>query len=141
MVMTLSTGMILRPALATVNDTARAVAAVVCAGSAGVHAVLAPEHLEQSMLLGAAFAGDSLLLAVASVLVSHRRGRHVLPVAGLLGVTALAYVLSRTSGLPGLVPDAEPIDGLGALTTLSELVGVAACLLLTLRRNADERDR
>ena len=46
----------------------------------------------------------------------------------------MAYLLSRTTGLPGVVHEAEPVDGLGVFTPLSELVGPGACLLLILRR-------
>jgi hypothetical protein len=122
--------------LASVNDAAAALVAVVCAGSAGVHAALVPEHLHESLLLGCAFALDALLLAlVAGVLGDPRvAGRAALPAAGVLALTATAYVLSRTTGLPVLIPEAEPVDGLGMLTTLGELVAVGACLLLTLRR-------
>jgi hypothetical protein len=134
MSMTLSSGTILRPSQVGVNDTARWLAAVVCAGSAGVHAALVPEHLHESALLGAAFALDAVLLAVAATRVGRPRSRNASAVACLLAGTALAYVLSRTTGVPVLVTAPEPLDGLGALTTSSELVGVLACLLLILRR-------
>jgi hypothetical protein len=130
------TDTILPAPLATVNDRARTLAAVVCAGSAGVHAVLVPDHLHESTLLGFAFALDALLLGLASVLLgSAGRADRTLPAAaGLLTATALTYVLSRTTGMPVLVPEVEPLDGLGACTTLSELAGALACLLPILRR-------
>jgi hypothetical protein len=119
----------------TVNEVARATAVLVCAGSAGVHLALVPEHLRESAPFGAAFLLDGLLLAVAAVLLADpgRWARTAGPAALLLGATAIAYVLSRTSGIPWLAPLPEPLDGLGAVTTVCELVG-AACLLLTLRR-------
>lgn len=117
----------------TPGDLARTVAALVCAGSAGVHGALVLPHLHESHLLGSAFAVDAALLAVSAARVSERR-RGSLPVAAVLATTALAYVLSRTTGLPGVLPDPEPVDGLGVLTTSWELVGVAVCLLLTFRK-------
>jgi hypothetical protein len=120
----------------TVNEVARATAVLVCASSAGVHLALVPEHLRESAPLGAAFLLDGLLLAVAAVLLADpgRWARTAGPAALLLGATAIAYVLSRTSGIPWLAPLPEPLDGLGAVTTVCELVGADACLLLTLRR-------
>jgi len=108
----------------------------VCAGSAGVHLGLVPEHLHESAALGAAFLLDGLLLAAAAVLLGGpARKTHTTPaVALLLLATAGAYVLSRTSGIAWLLPDPEPLDVLGAVTTVGELAGANACLLLTLRR-------
>ena len=119
-----------------VNDAARLVAALVCAGSAGIHAGLVPAHLRESALLGIMFFFSAIALGVAAVAISdRRRERHeVVLVATVLAATALAYLLSRTTGLPILVREAEPVDGLGVFTTLFELVGVGACLLLILRR-------
>lgn len=119
-----------------VNDAARLVAALVCAGSAGIHAGLVSAHLRESALLGILFVVDAAVLGVAAVAISDRRrgGREVVLVATVLAATAIAYLLSRTTGLPILVREAEPVDGLGVFTTLSELVGLGACLLLILRR-------
>ncbi|MGN6575388.1 MAG: hypothetical protein ACTHKG_06855 [Nocardioides sp.] len=119
-----------------VNEPARTTAVLVCAGSAGVHLALVPEHLHESGALGAAFLLDGLLLAVAAVLLGDpaRETRTTPAVAARLVATAGAYVLSRTSGIPWLLPDPEPLDALGAVTTVSELAGANACVLLTLRR-------
>ena len=113
--------------------------ALVCAGSAGIHAGLVPAHLRESTLLGFLFAVDALLLAVAAISIrdGRREGRDdvlfTALVAALLASTAIAYLLSRTIGLPRLISEVEPVDGLGAITTLFELIGLGACLLLTLR--------
>jgi hypothetical protein len=120
-----------------VNEPARATALLVCAGSAGVHLALVPDHLRESPALGVAFLLDAVLLAVVAVLLGDpARGTRTTPaVATLLLATAGAYVLSRTTGIPWLAPDPEPLDGLGAVTTVCELVGANACVLLMLRRN------
>ena len=111
--------------------------AVVCAGSAGVHAALVPEHLHQSAAPGLAFAGSAAALAVAGV--ATRAPRHdawapALAAVVLLG-TAVAYVLSRTTGIPGLLPDPETVDPLGVLTTAAEAGAAIAALLLSSRRD------
>jgi hypothetical protein len=110
--------------------------AAVCAGSAGIHAALVPEHLHQSGLLGVAFAVDSVLLALAAVLLTGRRASPSAPVAAaaVLAGTAAAYLLSRTAGVPGLVPGPEPLDGLGLSITLLELLAACACVLLAPRK-------
>jgi len=115
-----------------VRDAARLVAAVVCAASAGIHAGLVIAHFDESTILGILFVVDAALLGLAALAVNDRRGgsRDVALVAAVLASTALAYVLSQTTGLPGLTTEAEPVDGLGIFTTLAELVGVSACLLL-----------
>lgn len=137
--MNLSTPTIVRGADDRVKDRARLLVALVCAGSAGIHAGLVPAHLRESTLLGFLFAVDALLLAVAAISIrdGRREGRDdvlfTALVAALLASTAIAYLLSRTIGLPRLISEVEPVDGLGAITTLFELIGLGACLLLTLR--------
>ena len=118
----------------TVGDPARAVAALVCAGSAGVHAGLVTSHLHESVLLGILFALDAVLLGGAALRVSDPLGRtrDAVAAAAVLAATAFAYLLSRTSGLPG-ASEVESVDTLGAITTLSELVGAAACAFLIRR--------
>jgi hypothetical protein len=136
MFMSLSTPRILPAVPRAVNDLVGPLAAVICAASAGIHAMLVPSHVTVSTLLAAAFALDAVLLGAAAVLVNRGdlRDPALHAVAGLLAATALAYVLSRSTGLPLLAPGAEPVDVLGAVTTFFELVGAVACMLLTLRR-------
>jgi hypothetical protein len=136
MVMSLSTLRILQAPRATVNELLGALVAVSCAMSAGVHAGLVADHLHESARLGVAFGVDAILLTIGAVVVNGGRRDHrsVRYVGALLGGTALAYLLSRTSGIAWLVPEVEPVDGLGAVITLIELLGVVACLLILLRR-------
>jgi hypothetical protein len=121
----------------SVNAVLRGVTATVCAGSAGVHAALVPEHLHESVPLGLSFAVAAVLLGVAAALMGLRDGvRVVAPVGTLLIGTALAYVLSRTTGLPGLVDHPEPVDALGSATSFLEVAGACACVWLIALRSS-----
>lgn len=116
-----------------VNDTARLVLVSVCAVSAGIHAALVPEHLhEGGPLLGGAFALSALALVVVAVLARRavRDPWAVWLAIGALAANVVAYVLSRTTGLPVLIPDPEEVDLLGVATTLAEVVGIAAGVAL-----------
>ena len=112
-----------------VNDALRWFVALVCAASAGVHAGLVPEHLAESVPLGVAFA-VSVVLLVAAALQLRAGPAGARWVALALVAVVGAYLLSRTTGLPVLIPDPEPVDILGVLTTSAEVVAaVAACCL------------
>jgi hypothetical protein len=100
--MSLSTAPILTAPRTPVNVVLRDFGALVCAGGAGVHAALVPEHLKESVPLGAGFAGFA---------------------AAVLTAAAIAYLLSRTSGIPLLITEPEQFDPLGLLTTTAELAG------------------
>lgn len=116
---------------------ARTLVAAVCAVSAGIHAALVPDHLhEAGPRLASAFAVSAALLAIAATLVRNP-GHHPWPVAfavGVLTANVLAYLLSRTAGLPGLIPQPEQLDLLGLVTTTAEVVGVAAGVALIARK-------
>lgn len=97
--------------------------AVVCALSAGVHAALVRPHAAESTLLAGAFAlvtvglaGAAYVQAVAPTAVTSTA------VATLLVSVAVAYLLSRTTGLPGLTVHTEPFDALGTVTSCAEVV-------------------
>lgn len=135
--MTLSSGPMLARSAGSVNDALRGTVVLVCAASAGVHSALVPEHLaEGGPLLGGAFAASALALAVVAVLARRPgRERRVVSVAVVVLVAnALAYLLSRTTGLPLLIPDPEEVDLLGVATTLAEVVGAVAGVLLLTRK-------
>lgn len=128
----------------TVTDKAalpRRAVAVVCAGSSGVHAALVPEHLrEGGPWLGGSFLLAAVVLAVTALAVSgpgHDRWSASATTAVLLGVAAL-YLLSRTSGVPFLMPRAESPDLLGILTTAAELSAVPAALALCSMTRKDQ---
>jgi hypothetical protein len=105
---------------------------VACAVSAGVHAALVPEHLRESTAAGGGFIAATLLLATLCVALTTRPARRV-----ALGVAALtfagllvSYALAVTSGMPVLMAEPEPIDGLALATKAVELVGLFAALAL-----------
>lgn len=123
------------PALPLASQAARAgpvlryTTTLTCAASAGVHAALIGPHLaERGPVLGGSFAVAALALAAAALAV--RQPRHdawaPLSAAGVLALIAAAYLLSRTAGIPLLIPDAEHADVPGAVTTAAELAGALA---------------
>jgi hypothetical protein len=92
-----------------------------------------PAHLQEEPRLGVAFLGAVVLLLSALVAVSLRpTDRRVLAGAALLlfGL-ALAYLATRTIGIPILDPEREAVDAVGVLTTSIEIAGVAFALWLT----------
>lgn len=135
--MTLSSRTIVALPGVAVNNGLRDIVVLVCAASAGVHAALVPEHLaEGGPLLGGAFAASALALAVVAVL-ARRPGREHWAVSiavAVLAANVLAYVLSRTTGLPVLIPEPEEVDLLGVVTTIAEAVGVVSGVLLITRK-------
>lgn len=112
----------------------RYVTTLVCAASAGVHAALIGPHLaEGGPLLGGAFAAAALALAGAALAVRQPRHDTWAPpaAAAVLALIAGGYLLSRTAGIPLLIPAAEHSDLLGAVTTAAELGGALTAAALT----------
>jgi hypothetical protein len=113
---------------------------VVCAASAGIHAALVQPHVEEAgPLVGAAFAAASLALAVAALTVRQPRHDAWAPIAAavVLGLIAVGYLLSRTTGIPLLITDREELDPLGVFTTGAELIGaLAAAVLIRMKETA-----
>lgn len=115
-----------------VNAEPRMLAATACACAAGVHAGLTPEHYREAPVLGVAFTLSVVALGVAALLLRRSAGSTwswIVPPVVLLGVAA-CYVLSRTTGLPPLIPEPEDVDGLGLLTTLAEVLAAVAAIRL-----------
>jgi hypothetical protein len=123
-----------------VNVGIRHAIVVVCAASAGVHAALVPDHLrEGGPRLGGAFVLSAVLAALAAVALRRPQQAAVakatyLATGLMLLGTAVAYVLSRTSGLPFLIPDPEELDPIGAVITAAEVLGGLASLFLITRK-------
>lgn len=119
---------------ATFSDTGpRYVLTVVCAASAGIHAGIVPEHLtEAGPLLATTFAATAVLLLLFAGLTSRPRHDAWAPAsaAALLTLIALTYLLSRTTGLPGLITDPEAVDPIGLITSAGELLGALAGIVL-----------
>ena len=63
-----------------------------------------------------------------------RDERAVLLAVVVLVANAVAYLLSRTTGLPLLIPDPEEVDLLGVATTLAEVLAAVAGVLLITRK-------
>jgi hypothetical protein len=103
-----------------------------CAASAGAHAGLVPAHLNEEPRLGVAFLTAVLLLATAATAVVARPGdRRIISAAGLLlAGLMVAYVATRTTGIPVLDPEPEALDAVGIATNVVEALGVVAALWL-----------
>jgi hypothetical protein len=108
---------------------ARLLACVACAASTGVHLALVPEHYREA---GWGLAGAFLLSALAlgtCALLLRQPPTHtwalVVPIGVLLTVAG-CYLLSRTTGIPLLIPQTEEADPLGVLTTSCEVLAAAA---------------
>jgi 4-amino-4-deoxy-L-arabinose transferase-like glycosyltransferase len=125
-------------ASARVDTVLRYCVTAVCAGSAGVHAALIGPHLEEGGLpLGLAFAAAAAALALAALAVRQPRRNSWAPAAAaaVLCLIAVSYLLSRTTGLPLLIGQAEQLDPLGIATTAAELAGVVAGAALMSRKD------
>jgi hypothetical protein len=113
------------------SDRAREVLVVCCAVSAGVHAALTPEHFDERAAAGVGFALSAVLLAGIALLLARRLtpllvDAAILLLLGLIG----AYILGVTTGVPGLVPEPEAVEGIAVATKVIEAVGVIAAAAL-----------
>ena len=103
-----------------------------CAASAGAHAGLAPSHLQSEPRMGVAFVVAVMLLVATGVLTVLRSAdvRVASGAALLFAGLIAAYITSRTTGIPVLQSDSEPLDAVGAATNLVEALGLVSALLL-----------
>jgi apolipoprotein N-acyltransferase len=103
-----------------------------CAAAAGAHAGLVPAHLNSEPRLGVAFLIAVVLLVAAATAVAVRPGdRRITGAAGLLlAGLMLAYLATRTTGIPWLDPEPETLDAVGIVTNVVEAVGVVVALWL-----------
>ena len=106
-----------------------------------IHAALVKPHVEEAgpLVGAAAFAVASLALAVAALTVRQPRHDAWAPIAAavVLGLIAVGYLLSRTTGIPLLITDREELDPLGVFTTGAELIGaLAAAVLIRMKETA-----
>ena len=102
-----------------------------CAVSAGIHAALVPQHLEEGRPAGVAFAVSAVLLAAAAVALTRSLSPALLgATAALLVGLILSYALAVTTGIPVLHPEVEPVEGLALFTKAVELAGVGAAVAL-----------
>ena len=113
----------------------RWVAIVVAFLNLGIHVYLAPMHLEEKLYIGVLFLVGSAALGVVVVGLATDRDR-LRTLAWLLGFAAsgamfVAFVLSRTIGLPGgyLEPwAASTEDVLGLVSLALELIFCGCCI-------------
>ena len=106
-----------------------------CAASAGAHAALVAQHLEDEPRMGVAFiAATALLLAVAAALTYRARQAGAAHAATLLLAALIgAYALNVTAGLPWLSDDPEPVDLIGLATKAVEALGLVFAIRLSQR--------
>ena len=133
--MTLSTTGSLHLATVRVNAALRFIVVAICAASAGMHVALVPGHLRESLALGLAFGLSAGALAAASLVVRDPRHDSWAPITAgaVLSLTAMAYALSWSTGIPWLIPHAEHLDVLGLATSATEVVAALAATLLITR--------
>ena len=112
----------------------RTIVVVTGAIALGVHAGLAPEHLEEWAPLGGCFVAAAAALAGSVTVLAVGRD-HCGPAAAatalLFAVLVVGYIATRVAALPPLDPEREPLDSLGVATTAIELAGIVAALQLT----------
>ena len=113
----------------------RDVVVLMCAISAGVHAALAPAHLDESTAAGAGFVAAAAALAFVGVAM-NRSARAVVPAAAALVFSGLivSYVLATTTGVPVLQPEPEAVDTVALATKAFEILGLLASSSLVLGR-------
>ena len=104
-----------------------AAAAVGGVAAGWIHALVAGEHLAASAVLGGAFVALALAQTAWAVALLRRPTSRLLLV-GILAhaLVAVVWLISRTSGLPGV--GVEPVGVLDGLATAYELMAVLACL-------------
>jgi hypothetical protein len=104
--------------------------------SAGIHAALVPEHLEEMPRLGYAFIAAAAIGGVlACALVSRPGDPRISLLAGLfcLGQIA-AWVLFVSVPVPGFAGTPEPIEAIALVSKSVELAGVVLAFPLALQR-------
>jgi hypothetical protein len=99
---------------------------VAAAAGAGVHAALAPEHLQEWAPLGASFVAVAVVLGagVAALALRPSDVRVLRVLALTLAVVVAGYVTTRLAAVPPLDPEREPFDALGICTTAIEAAGL-----------------
>jgi len=105
-----------------------------CAISAGIHAALVPEHLEEGRAAAGGFAVSAVLLGMLAIALTFRVTPFLLLAAGaLMAGLLVSYALAITTGVPILHPDVEPVEGLALFTKAVEIAGLVAAADLLLK--------
>jgi hypothetical protein len=122
-----------------IRERERMLLLVAGAVALGVHAGLAPEHLEEWAPLGACFVAAAVAAAGGvSVLAVGRGycGPAAAALALLFAVLVVGYIATRVAALPPLDPEREPFDSLGVVTTAVEAAGLVAAVRLARREGS-----
>jgi hypothetical protein len=116
----------------TAGGLAANLVALGLAASAGVHAGLVPGHLRETPQLAVSFVlATGLLLAVAGwVALCPGDWRAVLAGQALIAGLLVAYLASRTVGIPVSQPEVEDLDALGVSTKAVEVLVLLCALRL-----------
>src|SRR4051812_44455610 len=101
-----------------------------------IHVALTPDHLEEEFVIGVLFGVHATALAIAMLLLYSRRSRIYGFLFGSLvsGAQVAAFVLSRTTGLPGLERESwwgglEAYLGLAAISMSIIFIAASAVAL------------
>ena len=98
---------------------------VACAISAGIHAGLVPEHFRETTAAGVGFAASAALLAALAVVLTRRPSDAAFAATAVLFAGLIAsYVLAVTTGIPGVHPDVDSVEGLALATKAVEAAGL-----------------
>jgi hypothetical protein len=121
-------------------------AALLLMAMAVIHAVEVPHYLDEHPAVGGLFVADAAAAIVLAIAVLRGRRPAWALSALLAAATAVAFVLSRSTGLPGYRDDSwfEPLGGvpMGPLSLLVEgLVVLVAVIVLTAGRAVPEGTR
>jgi hypothetical protein len=118
---------------------ARLVLAAASVGAGAIHLAHTPAHMEEYLPLGIGFVAAGALQLLLGLTIAFRDSTRVLLASSAVSaVVLLAYVVSRTTGLP-FGPEAFEAEALGTADVLCfalEVPVVLGGLLLALRRNA-----
>ncbi len=111
--------------------------------SAGVHAALVPEHLEEMPVIGFGFIPAAALATVVGVVLVYRPAsvRAALAAAVLLLGMILAYVAATTLSIPYVDGTPEPVEPIAVVDKVVEALGLLLALSLCARpRRSDRAD-
>ena len=94
--------------------------------SAGIHAALVPEHLQEMPPLGWSFVGAAAVgVALAWALVAYPEDRLFARLAALfLAVEVVVWVLFVSAAVPGFVGTPEPVETIALVCKAGELIGL-----------------
>lgn len=113
------------------TERLRLAVALSLAGSAGIHAALAPHHGEHSLASGVSFVAAALAMVVAAMFVALRRDRASVAVGAFLLAGAIGlYGASLLTPVPVVAPHVESPTVVGVVAKLVELTGLGAAVWL-----------